>query len=481
MGERFNLLPVSASEADRLHVLMADWQILADLAMADLVLWMPTKDDRFVAVAQCRPATGQTVHLDDVVGKHASPMRRERLRQTYAEGKIISADSPRWAGTYSVMETFIPVVVDGHTCAVMSRESGSGLSRIANMQAQWSASAADLLCQMMTRGEYPYDVAPTVGTLGAPRVSDGIMLVDGEGRLSEISPNAFSCLRRIGLPQDLKGQVLAETITDLISKEADPVEETLAVVVMGRASWVTEVETRLGTITLRALPLTNGKQRLGAILLCRDVTEMRRREREMMSKDATIREIHHRVKNNLQTVHALLRMQTRRSDNPEVKSALQEAGRRVGTIAKVHDVLSQTLDETVDFDKLAKEVLALAASMASFEGDATAKIEGSFGTVGADAASALSVVLSELVTNAVEHGLEGERGTILVRANRDGAKLHVEVINDGKSIPEGATMTGLGTRIVQTLVRGELGDAVEWSNLPHGGTVATVNAVVDDV
>ncbi|WP_284801207.1 histidine kinase dimerization/phosphoacceptor domain -containing protein, partial [Aerococcus urinae] len=95
-----------------------------------------------------------------------------------------------------------------------------------------------------------------------------------------------------------------------------------------------------------------------------------------MSKDATIREIHHRVKNNLQTVHALLRMQTRRSDNPEVKSALQEAGRRVGTIAKVHDVLSQTLDETVDFDKLAKEVLALAASMASFEGDATAKIEG---------------------------------------------------------------------------------------------------------
>ena len=64
---------------------------------------------------------------------------------------------------------------------------------------------------------------------------------------------------------------------------------------------------------------------------------------------------------------------------------------------------------------------------------------------------------------------------------RDGAKLHVEVINDGKSIPEGATMTGLGTRIVQTLVRGELGGAVEWSNLPHGGTVATVNAVVDDV
>ncbi|MDK7160499.1 ATP-binding protein, partial [Pauljensenia sp. UMB3104] len=79
-------------------------------------------------------------------------------------------------------------------------------------------------------------------------------------------------------------------------------------------------------------------------------------------------------------------------------------------------------------------------------------------------------MLSELVTNAVEHGLEGERGTILVRANRDGAKLHVEVINDGKSIPEGATMTGLGTRIVQTLVRGELGGAVEWSNLPHGGT-----------
>ena len=58
---------------------------------------------------------------------------------------------------------------------------------------------------------------------------------------------------------------------------------------------------------MRAIPLVEAGQRTGAILLLRDVSELRRRERDLMTKDATIREIHHRVKNNLQTVAALLR------------------------------------------------------------------------------------------------------------------------------------------------------------------------------
>ena len=73
-----------------------------------------------------------------------------------------------------------------------------------------------------------------------------------------------------------------------------------------------------------------GGDRIGALVLLRDVTELRRRERELMTKDATIREIHHRVKNNLQTVAALLRLQARRLRIPEGRAALEEAVRRVG-------------------------------------------------------------------------------------------------------------------------------------------------------
>ena len=103
---------------------------------------------------------------------------------------------------------------------------------------------------------------------------------------------------------------------------------------------------------LRAIPLRPTGERTGGIVLLRDVTELRRRDRELVTKDATIREIHHRVKNNLQTVAALLRLQARRIGVPEGRVALEEAVRRVGAIAVVHETLSQAFDETVDFDEV---------------------------------------------------------------------------------------------------------------------------------
>src|SRR5207248_11474166 len=99
--------------------------------------------------------------------------------------------------------------------------------------------------------------------------------------------------------------------------------------------------------------------RTGALVLVRDVTELRHRERELITTDATIREIHHRVKNNLQTVAALLRLQARRMDSVQGREALNEAVRRVGSIAIVHETLSQNLDERVEFDDIADRVLAM--------------------------------------------------------------------------------------------------------------------------
>src|SRR3546814_15892286 len=85
----------------------------------------------------------------------------------------------------------------------------------------------------------------------------------------------------------------------------------------------------------------------------RDITDLRRRDRELVTKDATIREIHHRVKNNLQTVAALLRLQARRIESPEATAALEEAVRRVGSLAIVHDTRSQAAGATGEFDAIA--------------------------------------------------------------------------------------------------------------------------------
>ena len=110
-------------------------------------------------------------------------------------------------------------------------------------------------------------------------------------------------------------------------------------VLSGRTARRTELVSGEAHLMVRVLPLTGDRERVGAVVLCRDVSDFRSKERELVTKDATIREIHHRVKNNLQTVAALLRMQARRIDVPEGRVALTDAMSRVASIAIVHETL----------------------------------------------------------------------------------------------------------------------------------------------
>jgi two-component sensor histidine kinase len=296
----------------------------------------------------------------------------------------------------------------------------------------------------------------------------------------EATPNAVSCLRRLGIRENPIGRTLIEDVTSVM-KKAQQVDETLAVVVMGKASWRAELESARATVTMRAVPLLEGETRLGAVLLTRDVSEMRRRELELMTKDATIREIHHRVKNNLQTVSALIRLQARRSDNEEVRAALTEAERRVTTIATVHAALSQNVDETVDFDEVGKQVLHLAVVLAKTNQQVQVEVTGHFGKVDADAAQALATVLTELVTNSVEHGYRDYGGVVRVHASRNGHRLEVTVSDDGLGIDEGRAKSGLGTQIVSTVVAGELGGTIEWEKRTASpGTIVRVHANLEE-
>jgi two-component sensor histidine kinase len=233
---------------------------------------------------------------------------------------------------------------------------------------------------------------------------------------------------------------------------------------------------------MRAIPITEGGTRVGALLLLRDVSELRRRERELITKDATIREIHHRVKNNLQTVAALLRLQARRLPAGEAgRVALDEAVRRVGVIALVHETLSQGFDETVDFDDIAVRGLQAVTEVAKVEHPITSSVSGSFGTLRAEDATAMAMIMSELVQNAVEHGLADTGGTVSVTATRSSDAegdelLTVTITDDGSGLPEGFTpgASGLGTQIVQSLVQ-DLRGRIAWeAATPRGTTVRFV-------
>src|SRR5690625_183900 len=346
--ERYGVNP---RDAEWLHLRVGDWQVISDLAFADLVLWLPTRDGDYVSVAHCRPSTAATVHHDDIIGSRSPRALERTLNEAFETQQMVREKEMRWTGAYAIREEAIPVVRAGRTIAVIARETHLGASRTPSRLEVNYVESADEICEMIARGEFPSVDAATGRRRGAPRVGDGLVRLNAEGEVIYASPNASSAFHRLGVTGEIVGQPLVDVVTPLLDEEDEP-DESLPLVIMGRAAWRADVESRGVALSLRALPLTAYGARTGSVLLVRDVSELRRRERELMTKDATIREIHHRVKNNLQTVAALLRLQARRSTSTEVRTALDEAMRRVATIATVHEALSQTIDETVNFDDL---------------------------------------------------------------------------------------------------------------------------------
>lgn len=466
--------PLAGEDIDWLHLLLADWQVLADLAAADLVLWVPTDQGRFIAIAHCRPGTSSTVHVEDIIGLYLPSAREERLRQVMESGQVVRSSSARWAGTYSVSEVCVPVRHQDRVIAVITREANIASPRLASGLEEWGVQAADLMCEMIAQGMYPYVSTPASAVSGAPRVADGVIRIDADGRVLHRTPPAVSCLRRLGIRHSVSGRILAEEITRVMV-DSTTVDETTPLVLMGRASWTTEITVNASSITMRALPLYANGQRTGAVILTRDVSEKRLHEQELITKDATIREIHHRVKNNLQRVSALLRLQSRRSTQEGVREALAEAERRVQAIATVHEALSQNVDETVEFDEVLRSILRLVGAVSTTDHAVEIITTGTFGTLAAEQAQALATVLNELVANSIEHGLRERDGHVWVDvAKEEPGMLIVTVADDGVGFEDGTPLSGLGTQIVNQMVRGDLRGTIEWSHRDEGGTVVTL-------
>jgi two-component sensor histidine kinase len=232
-----------------------------------------------------------------------------------------------------------------------------------------------------------------------------------------------------------------------------------------------EIENTGGTVDLLALPLLAGGDRIGAIVLLQNVTELRRRERELVTKDATIREIHHRVKNNLQTVSALLRLQSRRIEDPAASAALNEAVRRIASIALVHETLSSSAEASVAFDDVLSRLVSHALDLSPRMGELQISRNGELGALDPRIATPLSLVVTELIHNALEHGLAESGNNLTISVSRNEGDAQITIFDDGIGLPEGfslAQSSNLGLQIVRTLTENELRGNIDLVRTPSG-------------
>ncbi|AYJ49275.1 sensor histidine kinase [Rhodococcus sp. P1Y] len=464
---------------DHLQRVVGEWQLLADLSFADLLLWVGLDDvedgpdARVLCVAQCRPTTASTVFTEDMVGALVSESQHPGVIDSLISRSIVGGN-----GTDTDTES-VPVRCGEHVIAVLTRDANPTRQRTASALEIAYRDCADDLCAMISEGTFPTPAERT-DVNSSPRAGDGFIRVDTEGRVVYASPNALSAYHRMGLTAELSGRDLASVTRSLVTDPFDSQEvaDHIRASLTGSEGHRMEAEARGATVLIRTLSLRPKGNSVGAIVLVRDVTEVKRRDRALLSKDATIREIHHRVKNNLQTVAALLRLQSRRLENEEARVALSESVRRVTSIALVHEMLSMSVDEEIDLDEIVDRLVPIMLDVATVNPRVRVTREGTLGVFSAERATPLVMVLTELVQNAMEHAFDaGSAGVVRISADRSARWLDVVIHDDGRGLPPGFSLEkseGLGLQIVRTLVSVELNGSLGLHPADGGGTDASL-------
>jgi len=442
-------------------------QLVADMGYGDVALAMLHGDGSLRVIADARPNTAVAPFPASRVGRVLDCKGEPEAYQAAASKvpnrgtRIRAARGIKFTTSAWPIGTPEPAAVLVRNLAEQVGESSGAMERaFIEVAEELLGSLAERPLADIRTGE-PFATVRTAG--------DGVIRVGADGQIAYASPNAVNIMRLAGVDGALVG-TQASTLPGggfgispvLGSREAISVDAEVAERVLG----------------YRSIGIASG-----ALVLVEDLTEARRREQEIKVKDATIREVHHRVKNNLQTIASLLRIQARRSDSDETRRALAEATERVGSMAVVHDLLAGSDEECVDFAQAASTVVDMVArGLIGSGGGIEVSVTGTTGQVDAHTATSLALAVAELVHNALEHGLaDRESGHVEVSMRRVPGELVLTVRDDGVGLPAGfnpATSANLGLEIVRTVVEDDLRGTLSYSG--GRGTTVTVRVPLSD-
>ncbi len=469
-------------ETDHLMRLVASWSLLSDLSFSDMLLMAACSDGfsrepDLVVLGQVRPNNRATLLGDDLVGTTQLAANWPLVREAMSSGSRVEGSAAVDGVEGLVPAWFVPVRFGGHVIAILVRLQAP-LRGPASLYETAYLDLFERLCDMVSEASFPFREAEVAGP-GMPRVGDGIILIDGRGLVEFATPNAANAMHRLGLYSAMEGRALRD-----LGLRVRVVERALefgipAIEEVDRGSDV--------AILFHCVPLVAAGEVSGVIVLLRDVSDLRRLNRLVLNKDQAIKEVHHRIKNNLQTISSLLRLQARRSDDVHSRTALLEAERRVRSIAVVHEVLSREPGEEVVFDEIVRSLVAMVEDSVLSLHPVEITVNGDLGTLSTDIATPLAVVLAELLTNAVEHAFvdfggphNEDVGVVVLNLSSDHGSAVAEIRDNGRGLDELFSLevpTSLGLSIVRDLVRSQLGGTIEMHSInttEGGGTYVRV-------
>lgn len=433
---------LSAMESESLRRFGVILPFISDLAQAQASLYAIARDDScFVVLAHAVPRTSFVDNILAAAGE-VIPRREEPLiertfetghpRNGWRETETGAADFEMF--TLPVFDPFNDALI-----AVISIER-AGDRDAAGYRVDEPLRTSRIILDNAHGDDWGEMLYPISS-------NDGIIIADGYDRIIYANDAALHICRVLGVLNpvglSLFDRALISHVTrETVSKERPHEREVVA-----------------GGLVLlqRYVRIAAGGETLRTIMIVRDITEIREKEREIRVKSAVIKEIHHRVKNNLQTIASLLRLQARRSNDNNVRAALAEAVNRILSISVVHEFLSEESTAKINVKKIAADILEmLRPMMLANDFKLTKKFSGDDIILSAERGTNIALVINELIANSIEHGFAGRSsGTIGldVSANDDGYM--IELWDDGEGLPSDFDLNNphsLGISIVRMLV-----------------------------
>ena len=460
---------LTADDIEFLRRVERGMAIVADVSRSDLLLYCLLDLRHAVVVAQAVPHSIHPISLHRLAGRRVTAVEEPHVLCSLLKRRRARGDLGLIANGAPIVQEVLPIRNE-QGCAIGALSFETNLLEHERHRRRSKAFqvAVRQLREMVQRGELSR--AATLSPFGE---HDGILVVDAQQRVTYASDIATGLYRHLGRLENLVGRRLpgispadSELVGRAIEDGCCAEEETQE----QERVWVRKAlvlllhQTRPFPIfsIRRMLGVVDREPRLvGMLLMVHDATEARRKERELKVKSAMIQEIHHRVKNNLQVISALLRIQSRRCVHEETRLALQEAVQRILSVAVVHEFLSESDGRIINIRELAQRIITQTQQgVLSPEQHIRLRLEGPSLYLPAQQATTCAIIVNELIQNAVEHAFgEAGRGTITVRLSEADDIVQIFIVDDGRGLPEGFTVDGaesLGLQIVRTLVQDDL-------------------------
>ncbi len=456
--------------------------ITADLSRADLLLICPRNIDEVVSVAQAQPHSIASIYDTSLVNRTLTQVDApvilnawHRRRHVRAQRALIPTGTP-------IMQDVYPIHgQDGEVVALFSIETSLiQLERHSQRHASFRR-AIEWLLWMCMRGELA-----SAAELSPFGEWDGLVLVDAQRRITYLSGIANNLYRKLGYMDDMRGKRLSSLGT------RD--DEMVVAALQGHRPLEHQVEENQHIWIRKVLPvwppptvpgrlqrLFSGQTRPGdvggTLIMVHDATEDQRKQQELEVKTTMIQEVHHRVKNNLQTIAAMLRMQARRSESEATRHDLQEALARILSVAVIYEFLSLKETQSINIRDVGQRIITQVRQIVTPGKQVSFSVDGPAIYLPSQQATACALVVNELIQNAMEHGFETQdHGHIKLKLIDGGDSVRLEVCDNGTLLPDDFSLdkpTSLGLQIVRTLVEGDLHGRV-WLMNRDDEVVATV-------